>query len=192
MVPTSSSAAQMSHSTRARLARRGIVIVFATTTACAAPPGADASRSRPDSSRVIPAETPSPPSPLASTPDDTNTIVVYKSASCGCCTKWVEHMQHAGFTVVTHDTEELAAVKDASGVPTELRGCHTAIVGRYVIEGHVPAGDVRRLLRVRPAVTGLAVPGMPAGSPGMESNRAERYEVVTFGGSEPRKVFAAH
>jgi hypothetical protein len=101
-------------------------------------------------------------------------------------------MRQAGFTVVVHDMDDTRPVKDESGVPDALRGCHTAIVGKYVIEGHVPASDVRRLLREQPAVAGLAVPGMPAGSPGMESATAERYDVMTFGGAGAPKVYARH
>jgi hypothetical protein len=123
---------------------------------------------------------------------DTNTIVVYKSPTCGCCTKWVEHLQRDGFHVEVHDTEDVETVKDGSGVPAGLRSCHTAIAGRYVIEGHVPASDIRRLLRQGPAIAGLAVPGMPVGSPGMEGARSERYDVVTFGGPGASRVFASH
>ena len=101
-------------------------------------------------------------------------------------------MQQAGFTVVVHDMDDVQPVKDESGVPAALRSCHTAVIGRYVIEGHVPASDVRRLLRERPAVAGLAVPGMPAGSPGMESAERERYDVVTFGGSGAQRIYASH
>ena len=101
-------------------------------------------------------------------------------------------MQQAGFTVVVHDMDDVQTVKDASGVPAAFRACHTAVIGKYVIEGHVPASDVRRLLREHPAVAGLAVPGMPAGSPGMESATAERYDVVTFGGPGAQRVYASH
>ena len=146
-----------------------------------------------DSSRVVPAAPVTRPSAVTATSAaDTNTLVVYKSASCGCCKSWVQHMERAGFTVVVHDTEELQGVKDESGVPNELRSCHTARIGSYVIEGHVPATDVRRLLRERPAVAGLAVPGMPSGSPGMEGGTSERYDVMTFGGPGAQRVFAQH
>jgi hypothetical protein len=155
--------------------------------------GASARQDDTTSSRVIPAaaalQTPTTP---AIAVDDTNRLVVYKSPTCGCCRSWVEHMQRAGFTVVVHDTDDVQPVKDESRVPVALRSCHTAIVGRYVIEGHVPAADVRRLLRERPAVAGLAVPGMPAGSPGMEGGVSEPYDVMTFGGSSPQRVFARH
>ena len=129
---------------------------------------------------------------LARASGDTNALVVYKSASCGCCRNWVEHMQKAGFTVVVHDVDDVQPMKDASGVPAALRSCHTAVAGTYVIEGHVPASDIRRLLHERPAIAGLAVPGMPAGSPGMEGTPGERYDVMTFGGSGAQRIYASH
>ena len=168
-----------------------IVLAVTTLAGCSGSgAAASASHADSDSGRVIPA--PSPGTELARTSSDTNTLVVYKSASCGCCKSWVEHMRQAGFTVVVHDTDDVAPVKDASGVPAALRACHTAVIGKYVIEGHVPAADVRRLLREHPAVAGLAVPGMPAGSPGMESSSAEHYDVVTFGGPGAQRVYASH
>jgi hypothetical protein len=155
--------------------------------------GTARSASADDSSRVVPAAPVAQSAAVAATSAaDTNTLIVYKSASCGCCKSWVEHMERAGFKVVVHDTEELQGVKDESGVPAELRSCHTAMIGAYVIEGHVPATDVRRLLRERPAVAGLAVPGMPSGSPGMEGGVSERYDVMTFGGPSAQRVFAHH
>lgn len=94
-------------------------------------------------------------------------VTVYKSPSCGCCTSWVEHMQAAGFAVTVHDDPVMDPIKDRLGVPKGVRSCHTAVVRDYLIEGHVPAGDVRRLLAERPAIAGLAVPGMPSHTPGM-------------------------
>ena len=95
-------------------------------------------------------------------------LTVHKHPSCGCCGLWIDHMRQAGFRVEARDREDMAAVKDAAGVPQALGSCHTAEVGGYFIEGHVPAEDVARLLRERPAARGLALPGMPLGSPGME------------------------
>lgn len=119
-------------------------------------------------------------------------VQVYKSASCGCCGAWVEHMRRAGFSVRATDVDDLDAVKARFGVPDELASCHTAIVAGYVVEGHVPAGDVRRLLAERPRATGLAVPGMPIGSPGMEQgNTREPYQTILFDRST-RRVFARH
>ena len=118
-------------------------------------------------------------------------ITVYKSESCGCCAKWVEHMQKHGFRVIARNVDDLAAVKAKHGVPAALGSCHTAIVGRYVIEGHVPADVVQRLLVEKPTnVKGLAVPGMPPGSPGMESPTPQRYEVVAFDTRGGARVYA--
>jgi hypothetical protein len=107
-------------------------------------------------------------------------VVVYKSPWCGCCQGWVEHMRASGFEVTVREQEDLTAIKRMSGVPEELQSCHTAFVGGYAIEGHVPAGMIERLLADRPPVRGLAVPGMPIGSPGMEGADPEPYEVMTF------------
>ncbi|MFZ5609602.1 MAG: DUF411 domain-containing protein [Pseudomonadota bacterium] len=95
-------------------------------------------------------------------------VIVHKSPSCGCCGKWVEHMRAAGFTVVVEDTDDLARVKSLFNVPDNLQSCHTAEIGGYVVEGHVPADAIQRLLQERPDVKGLAVAGMPLGSPGMD------------------------
>jgi hypothetical protein len=121
-------------------------------------------------------------------------ITVYKDPSCGCCTKWVAHLQANGFAPEVHDRSDMDALKDGLGVPAALRSCHTAIAGKYVIEGHVPAADVKRLLSTKPAGTfGIAVPGMPVGSPGMEmGNRRDRYDVVAFGAAGSTRVFAQH
>jgi hypothetical protein len=121
-------------------------------------------------------------------------ITVYKDPSCGCCTKWVEHLRANGFAPDARDRADMDALKESLGVPAALRSCHTAVAGRYVIEGHVPAADVKKLLDAPPAnVVGLAVPGMPAGSPGMEmGGRADRYEVIAFGAKGSTRVFARH
>ena len=100
-------------------------------------------------------------------------VTVYKDASCGCCKKWVEHMQASGFTVDAHDSADMDAVKDHYGVPSGVRSCHTALVGNYVVEGHVPAADVDRLLKEQPKVAGLAVPGNGDGKPGHGGLRVE-------------------
>ena len=116
------------------------------------------------------------PSPL--------TMEVYKSPTCGCCSKWVEHVRQAGFTVTVTDLDDQAldALKTKRGVPRTAQSCHTAVVGGYVVEGHVPAAEVQRLLKEKPAIAGIAVGGMPTGSPGMEvAGVAPRtYNVVTF------------
>ena len=121
-------------------------------------------------------------------------ITVYKDPSCGCCKNWVEHLRANGFAPEAHDRADMDALKDSLGVPTALRSCHTGVVGRYVIEGHVPAADVKQLLATKPASTaGLAVPGMPAGSPGMEmGGRVDRYDVIAFAPGGATRVFARH
>ncbi len=120
-------------------------------------------------------------------------ITVYKSATCGCCKEWVKHLEANGFSVKALDVPDLVPYKTANGVPITLGSCHTAKVGGYVIEGHVPASDIKRLLKERPAVSGLAVPGMPIGSPGMEQgNHKERYEVLTFDKQGKTSVYARH
>jgi hypothetical protein len=125
------------------------------------------------------------------TPAPTGTpITVYKSATCGCCAKWNDHLRASGFAVTSHDLPDVNVVKDKHGVPQTLRSCHTALVGRYGVEGHVPADLIRKLMRERPAVAGLAVPGMPMGSPGMEGPRTDRYQVLTFDNAGETTVFA--
>jgi len=117
-------------------------------------------------------------------------ITVYKTATCGCCGKWVDHMKKAGFAVRTVDTDDLTEIKQASGVPMRLRTCHTALIEGYVIEGHVPADLVERLLKEKPAGAGLAVAGMPMGSPGMEGVKKDAYEVLLFGKDGKTTVYA--
>ena len=94
-------------------------------------------------------------------------VTVYKSATCGCCSKWVEHMKANGFTVTALDVDDIEVPMKTYGVPSTLGSCHTALVGGYVVEGHVPADVVTRMLREKPAIVGIAAPGMPVGSPGM-------------------------
>jgi len=108
-------------------------------------------------------------------------VTVHKDPGCGCCTGWVQHLQGAGFTITVIETKNLDPVRRRLGVPEDLAGCHTAEVAGYVVEGHVPADAIRRLLEEGPIAKGLAVPGMPAGSPGMEGGTPERYDVVLFG-----------
>lgn len=107
-------------------------------------------------------------------------VEVYKSASCGCCSKWIEHLRVNGFDVQAHDVEDIAVSRASLGVPSALGSCHTGRVGGYLVEGHVPAQDIRRLLSERPDAAGLAVPGMPRGSPGMESDAKDPYDVLLF------------
>jgi hypothetical protein len=121
-------------------------------------------------------------------------ISVYKSSTCGCCAKWVDYLRQNGFAPVVHDQEEMDRLKDKLGVPESVRSCHTAWIGSYLIEGHVPATDIRRLLRERPSVAGLAVPGMPPLTPGMADpgTRTGGYEVIAFQPNGATKVFARH
>jgi len=107
-------------------------------------------------------------------------ITVYKSSTCGCCGEWVKHLRANGFTVAVQETDNVAPIKAQAGIPAALESCHTALAGGYVIEGHVPAREIRRLLSEKPAARGLAVPGMPSGSPGM-GGPPDRYAVILFG-----------
>lgn len=117
-------------------------------------------------------------------------VVVYKSPTCGCCVKWEEHLKSSGFQVDSRPRPDMNSVKAEAGVPAALQSCHTAMVDGYVVEGHVPASSIKKLLAERPAgVKGVAVPGMPIGSPGMEGPNPERYDVITFSGSGETKVF---
>ena len=117
-------------------------------------------------------------------------ITVYKDPNCGCCTKWVAHMRAAGFAVTVHDMTDMTTVKRSMGVPAALESCHTARVGRYTIEGHVPADLITKLLADQPAARGLAVPGMVTGSPGMEGDRKDPYEVLLFDAAGTTRVYA--
>ena len=120
-------------------------------------------------------------------------VEVVKSPYCGCCTQWVEHLRTAGFEVRVVDIEDVTPTARRLGVPDDLRSCHTASVGGYAIEGHVPAADIRRLLAERPDAAGIAVPGMPIGSPGMEQGeRRQRYATILFGRDGSRRLFAQH
>ena len=122
-------------------------------------------------------------------------IVVYKTPTCGCCGMWVEHMRQNGFQPEVHDVSaaQVRAVSKAAGLSEEGSSCHTAKIGNYIVEGHVPASDVRRMLKEKPAIGGIAAPGMPIGSPGMEmGGRTERYDVVAFTKDGKTTVFASH
>lgn len=121
-------------------------------------------------------------------------VTVYKSASCGCCRLWVQHLIRAGFTVQVKNVGNLNPVKQRVGIPAGLGSCHTAEVGGYFVEGHVPAQDIKRLLQEHPRAKGLAVPGMPAGSPGMEvpSGQVKPYEVLLVAQDGKTSSFARH
>jgi len=117
-------------------------------------------------------------------------ITVYKTATCGCCTKWVDHLKAAGFNPTVHVVDNMSQSPITKRVPDSLRSCHTATLEGYLVEGHVPADVIKQLLREKPRVEGIAVPGMPAGSPGMESPNPEPYDVVAFDSTGKTKVFA--
>jgi hypothetical protein len=119
-------------------------------------------------------------------------ITVYKSPSCGCCGAWVEHLTQSGFHVNVVNERDVTPEKRYFGVPERLYSCHTARVDGYTIEGHVPADDIKRLLVERPAVAGLSVPGMPHGSPGMETGRTDHYEVISFTDDGATSVFSSY
>jgi hypothetical protein len=122
------------------------------------------------------------------------TMEVVRDPGCGCCLNWVTHLQRAGFKATVTESSAMAALKDSKGIPQAVRSCHTGVIDGYVIEGHVPADDIKRLLKERPAVVGLAVPGMPAGSPGMEvpGGKVAPFDVVAFDKGGKTSVFASH
>ncbi|MBW2288872.1 MAG: DUF411 domain-containing protein [Deltaproteobacteria bacterium] len=119
-------------------------------------------------------------------------IAVYRTPTCGCCSKWVKHLEDHGFAVDDHVVPDLSAMKAENGITPALASCHTAFVGGYVIEGHVPADDIAELLETRPAVSGIAVPGMPIGSPGMEGPNPESYRVLSFDHTGKIATFKDH
>ena len=119
-------------------------------------------------------------------------ITVWKSPSCGCCGKWVEYLKARGYQVTVHDMDDVSPVKRQHRVPQNLWSCHTAVIDGYTIEGHVPAADIEKLIQQHPAnISGLSVPGMVTGSPGMEGGRAQAYDVIAFGNGKTA-VFAHH
>lgn len=121
-------------------------------------------------------------------------IEVYKNASCECCKRWVEHVRNAGFSVTVYETYDLQPIKQRFGVPLELGSCHTARMGKYFIEGHVPAAEIARVLREQPKARGITVPAMPLGSPGMESptGKTMAYDVFLVDDAGERHVYARH
>lgn len=119
-------------------------------------------------------------------------VTVYKSPSCGCCGQWVKHMESNGFKVITKNRKDLSPIKKQFGIPGEFQACHTAKIGKYVVEGHVPASDIKRMLKEKPAIDGLVVPGMPMGSPGMEGPRKDKYKVLAIKKDNATTVFSTH
>ncbi len=121
-----------------------------------------------------------------------DTVEMYKSPYCGCCGKWAEHMTKAGFKVKAHEVKDVPAMRKKLGMPDKLGSCHTAKVGNYLLEGHVPPDDVKRLLKEKPKALGLAVPGMPAGSPGMDVPNSPPYDTLLVQKDGAIRVFAKH
>jgi hypothetical protein len=115
---------------------------------------------------------------------------VYKDPNCGCCKEWIKHLEQNGFKVEVVDMPDLSAVKAKYGIAQNIQACHTGVVGNYVVEGHVPADLIIRMLNEKPAIAGLAVPGMPMGSPGMEGASKQPYDVLTFDSAGHTKVYA--
>ncbi len=133
------------------------------------------------------------PAAACSSPAKAATLNVYKTPTCGCCTAWVDHLRANGFSVTVTELDDVTPIARKLGVPDELRSCHTARVGGYFVEGHVPAADIRKLLKERPGARGIAVPGMPIGSPGMEQGDMKQpYETLIVGADGKARTFASH
>lgn len=130
--------------------------------------------------------------PKAAAPAAKPNVTVYKSATCGCCSKWVEHMKSSGFNVTALDVDDIEVPMKTYGVPSSLASCHTAVVNGYVVEGHVPADLVHKMLKERPAIAGISAPGMPMGSPGMEvpGTKPAAYDVISFTKDGKTAVYA--
>jgi hypothetical protein len=158
--------------------RRDFLLLLATGTVGAAISAQAQAQPRPNAAAALPAGVPS-------------AMTVYKDPDCGCCTEWVKHIRKAGFVVSVRDTRDMSTVKSAMGVPGALQSCHTARVGSYVLEGHVPADLVVKLLQQKPLALGLAVPGMPVGSPGMEGAPPDKYDVMLFDKAGKSRVYAS-
>lgn len=129
---------------------------------------------------------------LGATPTMAGEVVVFKDPSCECCGRWARHMRQNGFSVVVNNVEVMDTIKRKAGVPEDLESCHTAFIDGYVVEGHVPALDIRRMLVERPAIKGLSVPGMPPSAPGMDNPGSEPYSVLAFDDKGAFSVFASH
>ncbi|MGD2047337.1 MAG: DUF411 domain-containing protein [Gemmatimonadota bacterium] len=147
----------------------------------------------PSQSASMDAESPAPVAAMATSSEasqDLPDVVVYKTATCGCCNGWIEHLRAAGFNVDARNVNDLMSVKVDAGVPGPLVTCHTALIDGYVVEGHVPVEAIMKMLADRPDVAGIGVPGMPVGSPGMEGPNPQPYQVVAFDGEGNLSVYA--
>ncbi len=129
---------------------------------------------------------------LVSAPTMAEEVVVYKDPACECCGSWAHHMRRNGFAVVVNNVADMDPVKREAGIPEAMESCHTAYVGGYLVEGHVPASDIKRMLAERPAIKGLAVPGMPISAPGMDSAEREPFAVLAFDAKGTTSVFASY
>jgi hypothetical protein len=129
---------------------------------------------------------------LFTQPVQAEEITVYKSPTCGCCTKWVNHLEKSGFEVNAINRNDMPSIKHKFGIEQKNQSCHTALVGGYVIEGHVPAADIKRLLTEKPDIHGLTAPGMPMGSPGMEGPHKDAYDVLAIDRQGKTTVFSSH
>ncbi len=156
--------------------------------ACGGAESADAPAS--SDAGMAAAETPARTASTELSADELPSMVVYKNEFCGCCNGWIEHLQEAGFDVEARNVQDLVSVKVDAGVPTDLSSCHTALIDGYVVEGHVPAHVIKQMLAERPEVAGIATPGMPVGSPGMEGANAQPYEVMAFEADGSRTTYA--
>lgn len=174
-----------------KLVTTTLLIGIGMTTACARTPSV-AQESSPRADALV-APTAQGLSPGHATADMPR-VIVHKSPSCGCCGLWVEHLREAGFAVDVRNEENLHPIKERLGVPFGKGSCHTAEVGGYVVEGHVPVSDIKRLLQERPVARGLVLPGMPIGSPGMEvpDGHVERYAVELVMDDGSTRIYASH
>ena len=131
---------------------------------------------------------------LARAQGSAGVMTVQRDTGCGCCMNWVAQLQRAGFKVTVTESSERAAISDKRGIPQSVRSCHTGVIDGYLVEGHVPVDDIKRMLKERPAIVGIATPGMPAGSPGMEvpSGKRDPYDVIAFDKAGKTRVFASH
>lgn len=123
---------------------------------------------------------------------DDNEIMVYKSPTCGCCEKWVSHLERDGFNVTSKNMQNMDPIKKTIGVQRQYQSCHTAKIGKYFIEGHVPAADIKKLLNNKPGIKGLSVPGMVTGSPGMEGARKDPYNVLAIDTNNNYSVYSSY
>ncbi len=184
----------ISNSRGSRRSLRGVaaVALIASVAFAACSTAEDGAESAESASAAVPVPSAATHAAAVSNPADSSLITVYKSPTCGCCAEWVDHMREHGFRVAVTDVGALPPVKRTYKVPEDVATCHTGSIGGYFVEGHVPAEDVRRLLRDRPDIIGIAVPDMPQGSPGMETGTIEKYDVIAIGKDGSRKVWATH